>query len=113
MVSNQRLMLGAGLVMYANAALHLLAVPLAGFAQDAWIMAPVAIVYAAIGWGLIRGWGWISYPTFFIALIGAIIAWAAMGVSSIPAWVLALILLADLCVAIQLGLRIWRGPKAA
>lgn len=113
MTRNQRLMTYAGVLMLVNAALHLLAVALGGFASDALRLAPVGMLYALIGWGLIRTVELLAYIAFLACLIGGLIAYISMYSWSVPFWWVGLIILAHVSAAILLFLCIWRGEDTA
>lgn len=105
----QNLLRTAGILVLISAALNVLGYLLSGFSGGALSMIPIAVIAAAIGWALLRGWKWLAWIAFFGALAGAIIAYASTGGTS-PAldWILWLIMLADLTAAGALFLHIWR-----
>lgn len=105
----QNLLQTAGILVLVSAALHVVGYVFSGFSGEALSMIPIAVVAAAIGWALMRGWERLAWIAFVGALAGVIIAYASTGGSSpVPDWVLWLILLADLSAVGTLFLHIWR-----
>jgi len=105
---SQRLFLTAGVLMLANAALHILAPLVAGFAPDAVRLIPVGVLYGLLGWGLMQGWRFLAYLVFLICLIGGVYAYMILAATSVPAWWMGLIVAADILVCLTLFLLLWR-----
>jgi hypothetical protein len=103
----------AGVLMFVTAALHLIAFIPAGLHTDGLQMIPVGIVYALIGWGLLRGWRWLGYLTFLMLLVFAIVAYGMVGNTAIPDWFMWTIIVVDLGVILTLFLALWRPSPAA
>lgn len=97
----------AGRFLLLSALLHLAAPIPAGFAADALALIPIGIVYALLGFGLIRGLGWLGCVTFVLLTVAMLAAYATMGGSSVPEWWTWLILAADFAAWIFLFGHIW------
>lgn len=97
-----------------SAILHVIALPLSGFAAN---LGPAIIgagVWAVLAFGLFRGARGIAYIAFLMALIG--ISGALSVVMTTPAglvqWVWISIILADALVAVTLFMLLWRARDA-
>jgi len=98
----------AGL-MVLNAALHLFAVlPPGGFGTlTAQMLLPAAPLYALLAWGLFNRSRWVAWIQFFVALLGALVAFAFMPLLAVPAWWAWAIVALDVDVAILMLLILW------
>ncbi len=101
----------AALPVLASAVLHVLAFVVDGFTAMAGAMVVIGLVYAAIAWGLRKGWRWLAWISFFVMLFGMIAAYASAGMGLHGWWYMA-IALADLIAAILLFGALWK-PAAA
>lgn len=92
-----------------SAVLHLLAPLVGGFHPDALILIPIGALYLAVTYGLLRGWRWLAYLSFFGLAIGGIAAlnmiWSA---SPVPFWWYGLIAAADGLGVIGLFVALWK-----
>ena len=68
-----------------------------------------AVIYGALGLGLLRGLRGLACLTFVVMLIGISAAiWGAMGPPGLASWLFMAILMLDLLIAAILFLHIWR-----
>lgn len=103
----------AGYLVFLSAALHLLAVLMAGFEADVLMLLTATIFYIVLGIGLLRGRRAVGWLTFFTMIIGIAFATSdLLGVSHVPDWTMSGILLADLAALGVLFAVLWRDPKA-
>lgn len=103
----------ASLFVFISAALHLLPAVLTGFAAEGVTLLAPAVVYALLALGLRRGVFGTAWLSFLVMLFGSGSAILALyAPSSVPAWVFAAILAANLCAAATLFVAIWRGTRA-
>ncbi len=93
-----------------SALLNIFAFVAGGFTSDALMLLPVGFFYIAVGYGLLRGWRWLAYVTFFLVMIGGILALAAIwSASAVPGWWYALIVVSDWLSAAALFPALWRA----
>lgn len=92
-----------------SAVQHVLAFVVAGFSAIAMQLIPVGIVYLILAYGLLRGWRWMAYITFVVALIGSIVALGSVwSIGPVPGWWWALIVIADVAAVLGLFAALWR-----
>ncbi|MGR3343828.1 MAG: hypothetical protein ACU0DI_11480 [Paracoccaceae bacterium] len=98
------------LFILISALLNIFAFVVGGFTSNALMLLPVGFFYTAIGYGLLRGWRWLAYVTFFLVMIGGILALAAIwSASTVPGWWYALIVGSDWLSAAALFPALWRA----
>ncbi|WP_152544504.1 hypothetical protein [Actibacterium mucosum] len=101
-------MLGwAGLFILISGILHIVAPVFTGFSAAGLQLVPIGIVYALLGWGLMRGWSRLACATYLIVLILVLMAFGSMG-GAVPIWLTGLIIAADVAGLVALFLYIWR-----
>ena len=107
------LMKPAAWMMYGSAALHLVAPVVAGFSPGSLALLPFAVIWAVIAWLLInRGWRWLAWGAFFLALFGVIAS--LVGPGDVPVWLMRGITLFDALAAACLFVVLWRSkPEQA
>ena len=103
------------LFVFLSAALHILTPVVGGLTTDALALIPVGLIYALIGYGLLRGMRWLAYVTFFLLFIlgtyAITLIWAA---SPVPSWWTAAIVIADFLAVAGLFVALWRpAPSQA
>lgn len=104
----QNLMGWAGLFILISGVLHIVAPVFSGFSAAGLQLVPVGIVYALLGWGLMRGWTRLACATYLIVLILVLFAYGSMGGNAVPVWLTGLIIAADIAGLVALFLYIWR-----
>lgn len=108
---NQSRVLGlAILLLYASAALHVLAPLVGGLSSEALVLVPIGALYFAVCIGLGRGWRWLAWLTYFAMLIGGIGALSyALSPTLVPDWWYHMIAIADFLCALMLFLHLWKS----
>ncbi len=100
----------AALFVLVSAALHILAPLVGSFGWEAIQLVPIGLAYVAIGYYLGRNLRWLAWITFFIMLFGGIVALGgAMGMSGVPGWWYALIVIANWLAAAMLFGFLWHS----
>jgi hypothetical protein len=99
---------------FVSALFHLLAPLFGGLTSEALFLLPFSVMWALIGWGLIRGSRLVAYFAFLIGAIGVSVGLAGfMDPVGVPIWIYAAVTLADLGVAITLFVALWRKVPTA
>lgn len=91
-----------------SAALHFLTLVF-GLAAPTLMMQAVGAFYILVMSGLMQGWRWLAYLSFFMLSIGGIAAlgWS-FSVSHIPGWLFFSIFVVDFLAVAALFLALWR-----
>jgi hypothetical protein len=102
----------AAYALVISAALHGVAVVLAGFAASSLTLIVPAILYLALAAGLSRHMMWVAWLSFIVMLGGIAAALASVvGASPVPTWVFGSILAANAVAAVLLFGAIWSGRR--
>ena len=105
----------AGYLLMLSGAMHIIAFVIGGFAYGAGGLAPVGLLFIALGYALQRTeWRWLGYVTYLGVGIGVSIVMRQVFVSTTaPAWWYVLILAVDVAAVVALFWFLWRSPKPA
>ncbi len=96
-----------------SAALHFVTL-IFGFEAPVPMMQAIGVFYLVVMWGLMQGWRWLAYLSFFMLAIGGIAALgSSFGVSVVPPWLFLAIFVVDWLAVIALFLALWRSRPAA
>lgn len=113
MIDMDRRYLAAATLAGVGAALHVVALPLSGFAANVGPSVIGAVIWVTLALGLWRGSRFVAYLAFLMALIGfsasLSIAMTSIGLSQ---WVWSAIMVVDALVALTLFVVLWR-PRPA
>lgn len=98
----------AGWVAMANVVLHAIAPIFGGLAFPVPGLLIGGVVWAVIGFGLLRQRRWLAMIAFVLALAGALVAYGLTGTSAVPEWLTLAIVAADALIALSLFVHLWR-----
>ncbi|MEJ8561874.1 hypothetical protein QTO30_12060 [Yoonia sp. GPGPB17] len=97
-----------------SAGLHVLALFVSGFSSEAMRLLPVALVYAVLAYGVLRGWRLLAYAVFLVMLIGT--SFAVLGIwasGDVPQWIYSSIAASNILAAAALFAALWKAPEAS
>ena len=98
------------LFLALSAVLHVAAPLVSSFAPGTGQLLPVAVLYFAIAYGLMRGWRWLAYVTFILLMVFSSFAIAQMWTPpTLLAWVMTGIVVADWLAVVALFAVLWRA----
>ena len=105
----------AGYLLMLSGAMHVIAFVIGRFSENAGGLAPVGLLFIALGYALQRTeWRWLGYVTYLGVGIGVSIVMRQVFVSTTaPAWWYVLILAVDVAAVVALFWFLWRSPKPA
>ena len=103
----------AGYLLMLSGAMHLIAFALGGFSYGVLGLAPVGILFIALGYALQRTeWRWLGYIVYLGVGIGASFVMREIFISTgTPNWWYILMLLVDAAAVAALFLFLWRAPQ--
>lgn len=103
----------AAVFIFISTLLHFAAPLLTGFNAEATPLLIFGVLYAVLGWLVLKNKRWAKWISFFTLLFFGIAAMASyFGSSTIPGWVNLGIWLADWAAAICLFFVLWRDHSA-
>lgn len=101
----------AGCLLMLTGVLHVIAFFIGGFGYGGKGLAPVGLLFIAMGFGLLRGWRWLAYLTYLVVGIGVSFAVRDLfAATSVPDWWFLLIIAVDVAVVVVLFGFLWRRP---
>ena len=105
----------AAWMMYLSGLAHLIAPLVSGTTSGALGLVPVGVLWIVLGWILVsRGWRWLAWVAFFLALAGAIAALGiATGGADVAAWLAWAVVAFDAGAAAALFVVLWRDRAPA
>lgn len=101
-----------GYLLMLGGALRVTAFALSGFSHEGPGLAPVGLVFIAMGFGLLRGWRWLAYLTYLVVGIGvSFVIRGFFWTPVVPGYWLALIIAVDIAVVLSLLVHLWKNPR--
>lgn len=101
----------AGVLAFLSAALHLIGIPLGGYAQGLAPLITGTIAWIALALGVLQGSRGMAWAAFAMALFG--IVYSAATSAALPPsalqWVWTAILITDIAIALCLAVTLWRS----
>lgn len=101
----------AGLLMVANALLHVVAPFVADYSEESMPFVIIGLIYTVVAVCFLKGIQWLAFIMVIIAPLGAYAAYSITGKSTVPDYLLWAIFIVDVCVTIVLISQIIRRKR--